>query len=468
MRAASFWRERLSWRALSKPQVPAVLARERDFVLAALFCLVAGWFGDWLQRADHDWFTWSALGAYATLFLLARIGGWICARVLQREALALSIASVLVAASALALPLIDLQGNPVFGDIDPDYGFGVLWLVATPLAAIVLLASFRGWAPQASMARRVLAGVALPLLALHLVERSDTWSSFYYRDDTEISDEAPSNGEAEQPRADADLDASAEDLLAVQDALVDRQLATLLPQRAGIVDLYLVALAGDGAEDVFRNEVELVDAQFAARFGTGGRSQRLVNHVADLDEVPMATLRNLRRTLDGIGRMIDPNEDIVFVYMTSHGAENHDWHVQLADFSLTPIAPEDLLDAYDNAGIRWRVSVISACFSGGFIEHLEASTSLVITASRADRTSFGCGADADLTYFGRAYFVDALATTDDFVQAFATATQHIGARERAEGFLPSEPQISAGEGIRAQLELWRQQRAATRAVALTR
>ena len=297
--------------------------------------------------------------------------------------------------------------------------------------------------------RRLVALVVIPAAAFLLVEKSDTWSAFYY------SDYEASSEVATTERADVALDYDPEDLLAMQDGLVDAQIAALAPQRPGVVDLYLVAMAGDGAEDVFRNEVVLATTVFDERFGTRGRSLSLINHVDTLPQVPLATRRNLLRTLEGVGRLIDPDEDIVLVFMTSHGSEDQDWLVQLGDLSLTQIVPDDLLEAYDNAGIRWRVSIVSSCYSGGYIDALASATSLVITSARADRPSFGCGADADLTYFGRAYLAEALAMHTDLVAAFETARQSIEARERADGFDPSEPQIRLGEGVGAQLARWR-------------
>ncbi|MBK6435370.1 MAG: hypothetical protein IPF83_05500 [Rhodanobacteraceae bacterium] len=145
----------------------------------------------------------------------------------------------------------------------------------------------------------------------------------------------------------------------------------------------------------------------------------------------------------------------MFVFMTSHGSEEHEWIVQLGDLTLTQITPDDLVAAYDDAGIRWRVSVVSACYSGGYAEVLAAPTSLVITAARADRNSFGCGADADLTYFGRAYFAEAMAQTPDFVKAFEIARTHISEREKLDDFDASEPQIRSAPPIEQQLAAWR-------------
>ena len=62
----------------------------------------------------------------------------------------------------------------------------------------------------------------------------------------------------------------------------------------------------------------------------------------------------------------------------------------------------ELRSILDAAGIGWRVIVISACYSGSFVDELRSDRTLVITASRADRNSFGCSNEADMTYFGRA------------------------------------------------------------------
>lgn len=399
-------------------------------------------------------FTWSAVGGYALLLILVRLAGSASAFILQRPALSPTLAVQALFWSAPTLFVVNLAQwkgwNPTFGiDVDNDYGFGHFSWIATPLVFLMLIPALRAIAPEAHTLRRFLAAATLSVLSFVPLYASDVWSAFYYADDAE------DGGSAVVERADATLDYSPEDLLAMQDELVDAQIAALAAQRPGEVDLYLVAMAGDGAEDVFRNEAELVTTLFDQRFGTSGRSLGLINHVDTLPQVPMATRRNLMRTLEGIGRIIDPVEDIVFVFMTSHGAENHDWLVQLGDVTLTQITPDDLLEAYDNAGIRWRVSVISACYSGGYVDVLAAPTSLTITSARADRTSFGCGADADLTYFGRAYFAEALRDSHDFVEAFGKSARRIADRERAEDFEHSHPQLSFGADIEPQLQRWR-------------
>jgi hypothetical protein len=98
------------------------------------------------------------------------------------------------------------------------------------------------------------------------------------------------------------------------------------------------------------------------------------------------------------------------------------------------------------------VIVVSACYSGSFIPALQDDNTLVITASRADRNSFGCDARNSMTDFGRAYFSEALKQTMSFTAAFNLASTRIAAREKAEGLTPSQPQMSLGKNFAAK---WR-------------
>ena len=105
----------------------------------------------------------------------------------------------------------------------------------------------------------------------------------------------------------------------------------------------------------------------------------------------------------------------------------------------------------DRAGIDWRIIVISACYSGGFIKPLENSKTLLITAARADRNSFGCGHDGQYTYFGEAFFESGLKQGMTLVEAFEQAKLLIKARENKEGFTHSLPQKKMGTEIAAKL-----------------
>ena len=117
-----------------------------------------------------------------------------------------------------------------------------------------------------------------------------------------------------------------------------------------------------------------------------------------------------------------------------------------------------------HSGIRWKVIVISACYAGGFIAPLKDDHTLIITAARSDRTSFGCDDQNDFTYFSEAYFKEALPKSAGFAEAFEQAKVLVQAREAAdfrEGGMEaeehSEPQLFQGKAIAAQLKAWRAQ-----------
>jgi hypothetical protein len=96
--------------------------------------------------------------------------------------------------------------------------------------------------------------------------------------------------------------------------------------------------------------------------------------------------------------------------------------------------------------------VISACYSGGFIEPLKNDHTMVITAADATHTSFGCGNQYDYTYFGEAFFDKALRHTYSFTEAFDTARTSIAAREVSEKLTASNPQLYAPPAMKAKLK----------------
>lgn len=240
-------------------------------------------------------------------------------------------------------------------------------------------------------------------------------------------------------------------------ALLHRDIAALAPQRPGHADLYVLGLAGDGSEQVFRNEVLYLRDLAARRLDATGRVLVLANHPDQPPQrpLPRASLANLRTALAGVGAAMDRDEDLLLLYLTTHGTEDHQLLLR------RPGAEDDLMDAaqiraaLDDAGIRHRVLAISACYSGGLIQDLEDADTLVLTAARHDRTSFGCGNDSVATFFGRAWLVEGLNASVDFSEAFQRARLDIARREKAEELRPSRPQMARGERIEPRLAAWR-------------
>lgn len=246
-------------------------------------------------------------------------------------------------------------------------------------------------------------------------------------------------------------------LLEEDSKLLDAALAHLAAPRQDRVNLYFVGFAGTSAQDVFMKEVKSIDRLFAQRFEGADHSVLLINNPATIDSDPLATRTALARTLSRVGALMVPDRDILFLYMTSHGSPDHRFAVSFPPLHLNDIRPGELRRMLDEAGVRNRVVVVSACYSGAFVPALKSDYSLIMTAAAADRSSFGCSSEENFTYFGRAYFDEALRSTYSFIEAFRVARPKIAAREAAQGFVPSDPQIYIGKGIQPVLHTFQSQ-----------
>lgn len=242
-----------------------------------------------------------------------------------------------------------------------------------------------------------------------------------------------------------------------QRPLLDAALAGVEPSERGRINLYLLAIAGDGSQEVFRREVEFVRNQFDRDFGTRGRSLALVNSRRTVATAPMATLTSIREAIKTIAARMDRDNDILFLYLTSHGAKDHEFQLSQKAMTLRGLRPQELARMLGEARIRWKVVLVSACYSGGFVEPLKSESTMVITAARADRTSFGCSDENDFTYFGRAFFKEALPASGSFFEAFTRAQALVGEWEKKDKTPEAErslPQVYSPLPLAEQLKRW--------------
>ena len=244
--------------------------------------------------------------------------------------------------------------------------------------------------------------------------------------------------------------------LLAQGRLLDEALANV-PASTSAVELYTLTLGGDGKQSVFLRESDYVANMLASRFGARGQI-RLVNHREHLSDRPMATRENLRRAAQTLAERTGP-EDLLFIYLTSHGTSEHELVLDQPRMELADLPADELAAVLAPLKNRDKIIVISACYSGGFIPALKDERTLIMTASRADRVSFGCSEEANFTYFGDALFAQALNQTDDLEQAFKLAKATVAERELADNFEASEPQIWAPKTVLAHWQLLRKQQA---------
>jgi hypothetical protein len=144
-------------------------------------------------------------------------------------------------------------------------------------------------------------------------------------------------------------------------------------------------------------------------------------------------------------------DDVLFLALSSHGSE--DGSISVSNVGRVPVelSASDLADMLKDAKIRWKVIVVSACYAGGFIDALRDEHTIVLAAAAPDRTSFGCADDRDLTYFGEAFYRDALPKAASLRAAFDAARREIARREQAEGEIPSDPRAFFGAALEQRL-----------------
>jgi Peptidase C13 family len=242
---------------------------------------------------------------------------------------------------------------------------------------------------------------------------------------------------------------------AIADAQADlllKSAAKLEASRPDRPEVYFLGFASFAGQDVFKRELTAVQSIIQDRFGARGRSLVLLNHRETTATNPLATARNLNIALQAIGERMDVDKDVLMLFITTHGLPGR----LAVDFSPTfrmrDLDPASLARSLDDAGIKNRVLVISACYSGSFLPVLANANSLVITAARADRTSFGCSNTRSWTYFGDAFFNRALRQTHNLPDAFQQAFETVSTWEKQQKLTPSEPQIHLGANIKPKLD----------------
>ena len=230
-----------------------------------------------------------------------------------------------------------------------------------------------------------------------------------------------------------------------QPALLQAAIARLAPQREGVTDIYALGIAGSAEQDVFLKELDGGLDSIGGVLPIKDRTLRLINNRETLDTAPLASLQNFSAALHGIGDVMDKNEDVLVLFMTSHGNE-HGFALQVPGGTIE-LTPEKLAATLDSEGIKNRVVIVSACYAGIFLPPLKNDNTIVITAADAKSTSFGCAPERDWTYFGDAFFRQSLHPGTDFENAYDHARILIQGWELMDHARPSNPQGHFGPAL---------------------
>lgn len=408
-----------------------------DLVLIALVDLIGNLMSSLILVGREGIFNYAALPSFFFHLPLMLLFGYLAGRITSRPTM---VTAVPVALIAISIPIELTFGVLEWGAVHlprlrfledylhaPNYYRFFWWWSA---ASLVLLFRQRG-----GLSRRLAVigtFAALLVTPLWFYPRSDLWLS------------PMEGGESGELKV-------TEDVLSAQAGLLDDRLAELKPGTKKTPSLYFVGFAGDATEDVFLKEVLAGERLFVDRFGTSGRTVALANNPESATTLPFATATNLNRALKGVGKAMNREDDVLFLYLTSHGSREHELAVNNGPLELDQLTPEALRRMLQSSRINWKVLVVSSCFSGGFIEPLKDDHTLIITAADATHESFGCGFGEKFTWFGEAFF-GALGQNRSFTKAFASARETIHRWEEDQGETPSNPQIWEGKAIGEKLK----------------
>jgi hypothetical protein len=226
---------------------------------------------------------------------------------------------------------------------------------------------------------------------------------------------------------------------------LSKAIGKIAPQRAGMVDAYVVVIGLD-SDPVFKKESAEVLKVLERRFGATGRSLLLVAGAGtEAADAPQGSPANLATALAAIAAKMNVKEDVLVFYSTSHGDKKLGLVYRDGENGFGMIAPKRMKSLLDELGIERRVMLLSACYTGVFVPELEGRNSIIVTAASAYRPSFGCTPGNDWTFFGDALINNALRKSQPLGKAAEEATGLIAIWEAKMNLQPSQPQISIGE-----------------------
>ena len=433
---ASLWRTLRGGLALLvlRRRWPPQFAVSFDQVLLLLALNLAVWaLLDYLHAEAQAPLALDGLFGWGCLLLLGLAACALTARAQGRSA---NTRALLVPALSVAPFLLTLCW--LLSDLD---FIGARALLFTALLVLYLL----------GLALRVLGAAygplrAAPALTAVLLVLAAPWVFGLLNLDTRLWVAAEQSEEAQDSGDDGDTEA----LFYDQPARIAAAVARVRPSEPNHPAAYFVGFAGDGDPAVFRREAQFASEAFGARFGSLDRSVLLINDEDDRDSYPLASVAGLAQTLKVLAARMNPDEDVLILFLTSHGSEDG-LEVQNGSLPLAQLPPGQLRAALDASGIRYRVVVVSACYAGVFLDELKSDTSAVVTAADAAHSSFGCDDERELTWFGEAFLKDALPGSASLEAAFHKAAELIAHREDAEHQTHSNPQLFVGAQMRRKL-----------------
>ncbi len=226
---------------------------------------------------------------------------------------------------------------------------------------------------------------------------------------------------------------------------LDGALRSLQPQRAGVVDAYVISIALD-SDPVFAREAREAGRVLSSRYDADGRTLTLAGPDGERDDLPRGSIESLLVSLAHVAEIMDPDEDVLVLYTTSHGLKlGLAYHYGDTGYGI--LSPTRLKEALEELGIERRILILSACFAGVFVPELASADTAILTAAASERSSFGCAPENDWTFYGDALVNRALRQPQSLEDAAQQASLTVAGWEARQRLLASLPQSAFGANV---------------------
>jgi len=200
----------------------------------------------------------------------------------------------------------------------------------------------------------------------------------------------------------------------------------------------------------FRNDVLLAE-KLVKDIDSNALMLKLANPARDQStEWPQATAENFALVMSKMAEVARP-QDRVLLFISTHSNPGL-LNINVGGKHLLPITPKTLSASLAPLGKVPTLVVLSACYSGAFVEPLKAPNRVVLTASDARRTTFNCRYTGENTPFAEALFGQEGAEERSVTDWMEEAQKSITAQEKRRKLPPSRPRIFVADDAKAWAE----------------
>uniref|UniRef100_UPI0030FA244C C13 family peptidase n=1 Tax=uncultured Acidovorax sp. TaxID=158751 RepID=UPI0030FA244C len=197
----------------------------------------------------------------------------------------------------------------------------------------------------------------------------------------------------------------------------------------------------------FRNDV-LAAEKLARQMDPNALILKLANPARDQpSDWPQATLENFELVMTKMAEVARP-QDRVMLLISTHSNPGT-LNINVAGKNAAPITARGLSDALAPLAKTPTLVVLSACYSGAFLEPLRAPNRVVLTATDVHKASFKCQYPGEYTFFADALFNQAGAEQLSITDWMGAAQKSIQAQEKRKRLASSAPKMFVGEEAKA-------------------